>query len=78
MGLRILFESRYTWVCLYMLTGVLEVSPKWFTFGKLRALSTYHDLDEGLTSQYLLLWMKQMHIVYMETSVLGSDLPPLS
>lgn len=55
MGLRILFESRYTWVCLYMLTGVLEVSPKWFTFGKLRALSTYHDLDEGLTSQYLLL-----------------------
>ena len=26
-GLRILFESRYTWECLYMLTGVLCPPP---------------------------------------------------
>lgn len=52
-GHRILLEIRYTWEYLYVLKSMLGVSPEWFTFGKLRSLNSHHDLDEGLTSQYL-------------------------
>lgn len=54
-GHRILLDTGYTWEYLYVRTSVLGVSPEWFTFGKLRSLSSCHDLDKGLTSQYLLL-----------------------